>query len=274
MLTRVEVRTRQGTLLNLPLEDVDSGYVIEEIEGLDPVNATLVSSGFAGQDGEQYHSSRREKRNLKFKIKFEPDYVDNTVRSLRQNLYRFLMPKSEASLRFYDSDGSYVDIVGRVESNQAPIFTSEPGADVSLVCFNPDFIDPNPITQSATSTPDVMTFTTVTYRGTVEAGVLFTVRPNRAISSFTIYHTSPSNQTRSLDFTADLLAGDVVRISTVPGGKGATLTRANYISSLLYAISPQSYWLSLEQGDNRFRLALSGAAIPYEIQYITRHGGL
>ncbi len=56
MLIKVEARTSSGALLILPLDDVSSGYVVEEIEGLDPVKATLVSSSFAQADGEQYHT--------------------------------------------------------------------------------------------------------------------------------------------------------------------------------------------------------------------------
>jgi hypothetical protein len=154
MLTRVEVRTRRGTLLNLPLDDVENGLVINEIQGLDPVKATLVSSSFANQDGEQFHSSKREKRNIKLKMGLEPDYVLTTVKALRNRLYDFLMPQSEVTLRFYDDDGSYADIVGTVESNDAPVFTKDPGADISIVCFNPDFFDPNPVTESGMSTSD------------------------------------------------------------------------------------------------------------------------
>jgi hypothetical protein len=274
MLTRVEVRTRRGTLLNLPLEDVDNGYIIEEIEGLDPVKATLVSSSFAGQDGEQYHSSKREKRNIKFKIGLEPDYVANTVKVLRNRLYNFLMPQSEATLRFYDDDGSYVDIVGRVESNDAPLFTKDPEANISIICFDPDFFDPNSKTEPGVSNSDPNNTISITYDGTVDAGFLFTIRPDRAITSFTIYNSAPDGTMRSMEVVADLIADDVVTISTIPGAKGATLTRANAVTSLLSAISPQSDWIRLQQGENKLRVALSGAGVPYDIQYVTRLGGL
>ena len=47
MLTNVQVFTDQGALLTLSLEDVSEGFVIQSIDGLDPVNATVVSSNFA-----------------------------------------------------------------------------------------------------------------------------------------------------------------------------------------------------------------------------------
>ena len=60
MLTRVEVRNDHGNLLNLSLQEILGGFIVEEIQGLDPVAATIVSSSFAQLDGEQYQSSRRE----------------------------------------------------------------------------------------------------------------------------------------------------------------------------------------------------------------------
>jgi hypothetical protein len=125
VLVRVEVRTSQGTLLVLPLDDVSDGLALEEVEGLDPVKATLNSSSFAGEDGEQYHSARRESRNIKFKIGLEPDYVATSVRDLRKRLYAFFMPKTQVSLRFVMSDGLYVDILGRIETFDAPLFVQD-----------------------------------------------------------------------------------------------------------------------------------------------------
>ena len=274
MLTRVEVRTNQGNLLNLSLENGNNGYQIDEIEGLDPVKANLVSSSFANQDGEQFQSSRREKRQLKFKLIYEPDFVNNTVRDLRHNLYNFFMPQSDVSLRFHDSLGSYVDIWGTVEEFDSPLFTDDPAADITLLCFNPDFIDPNPGTASGVSTADVTAFDTVNYFGTVDAGILFTLNLDRDISSFSIVHTAPDGKINQLDFQYALLAGDKLIISSLPGAKGATLVRGSTETSVLYSVSPQSAWIRLKKGANKIRVAIAGTGIPYEIRYITRYGGL
>ncbi len=40
MLNALEVRTPKGVLLNLPFADVSVGYIVEKIEGLEPVKAT------------------------------------------------------------------------------------------------------------------------------------------------------------------------------------------------------------------------------------------
>lgn len=273
MLSRVEVHTRQGSILDLPLDDPSGGIIVTDIEGLDPVNATLVSSSFANVDGEQYHSARREKRNIKLKLGLEPDYVTTSVSDLRKRLYAYLMPKAEVMLRFLMTDGQQVDIWGRVESNEAPQFVQEPAADVSILCFNPDFFDPTIVNFSGTTT-STTTETLLTYDGTVETGFLFTLLVNRSMTGFTIYHRPPDGSLRLVDFAAPLVAGDELLISSVTGAKGAFLTHLGSDSSVLYGISPQSPWLQLENGVNGLRVYASGAGVPYTIQYTTKYGGL
>jgi hypothetical protein len=273
MITKVEVRTPVGTLLTLQLDDVSDGFVVEDIQGLDPVKATLVSSSFANLDGAQYQSARREFRNIVMVIGLEPDYITTSVRDLRTHLYNFFLPKSQVELRFYMSDGLIVNISGRVESFETQLFTREPTVNISIVCFDPDFTETAPVSISGSSVSDSSEFL-VTYDGTIETGILFTLNVDRVLGEFTIYHRPPDGVVRTLDFSASLVADDVVVIDTVVGEKSATLTRTSTLSSLLYAVSPQSNWFQLQPGDNYLRVYAVGSAIPFSIEYTTRHGGL
>lgn len=274
MLTAVEARTRQGDLLTLPLE-TPSGFIVADIDGLDPVKATLVSSSFANQDGEQYQSARREARNIKLKIDLDPDEsLNETVRDLRRKLYRFFMPKSEVKLTFILTEGLDVEITGRVESFETDHFSQEPAVDISIMCFDPDFIDPIPVTIPGTTVSDE-TPRIITYDGTVETGITLVINVNRVLPDFTVYHTPPDDVTRTLEFdNYPLAAGDVLTISTVAGAKGATLVRAGTSSSVLYGISPQSNWIELVPGDNNLRVYAEGAAVPLSIEYTNKYGGL
>jgi len=272
-LEMLEVRTSQGGLLSLPLIDPTLGFVIENIEGLDPVKATLVSSSFAQQDGAQYQSSRREARNIKVTLGLYPDWTVDDVRELRKRLYAFFMPKTEAKLSFYHADGLNVDISGRIESCESVLFSQEPAVDVSLMCFDPDFVDPDLVTVSANTTAG-STEVTVDYVGTVDTGIVFKLNVNRSLSEFTIYHQAADGSLRTMDFAASLISGDVVTISTIPGSKFATLTRDAVDSSILYAVSPHASWIALMTGVNQLRVYATGAAIPYTIDYMNRYGGL
>ena len=273
MLSKVEVRNEQGQLLTLPLQDYSQGYVIQEIEGLEPVKATLVSSSFANLDGEQYQSSRREKRNMIIKLDYKPDYVAQTVQNLRQKLYSFFMPKSNANFTFYSDDFPTVTIDGTIEDFNNPLFTDKPEAAITIQCFKPDFFEPTEISFPGNTTAG-LTEVPLQYDGTVETGIKFQLQLNRSLSEFTIYHRAPDGIVRNLEFVAPMLSGDVIDISTVSGSKGATLTRGGSIGSILYGISPYSNWINLFPGQNKIRVYAEGAAIPFTIKYTNKYGGL
>lgn len=273
MLTQVQVWTAQGALLNLPLEDVSAGLVVEEIEGLDPVKATLVSSSFATMDGEQYQSSRRETRNIKLKLGLQPDYILETVRGLRSRLYGFFMPKSKIKMRFVMADGLEADISGHVESFETALFTKEPTVDISVICFDPDFYEPTPVVVNGTTTAGT-TEMLVEYDGTVESGIEFALTVTQPISTFTIYHRPPDGTLRSLDFVGSLQAGDVLKIVTTAGSKSATLTRSGSDSSMLYGVSPFSNWIEFQPGDNYLRVYATQAGEAFTVTYTNKYGGL
>src|SRR5215204_1701458 len=273
MLSLVEIRTSRGTMLSLPIDDISDGIVLESIEGLDPVKATLVSSSLAQMDGTQYHSSRRESRNIKFTISLEPDYILNSVSDVRNRLYSYFIPKAFVGIRFYTSEGLVVDIFGRVESFETLLFAKEPKVDISVMCFDPDFVELDPI-QILGDTVSDNTETLIEYSGTVETGIRLVLNVDRTLTEFTVYQRAPDDSIRSLDFSAALVAGDVVEINTVVANKRATLTRSNVLTSVLYGVSPQSNWIQLEQGDNNLRVYAVGAPIPHELYYTPRHGGL
>lgn len=273
MLTLVEVRNNQGALLGLPLLDTDSGFKIESIEGLDPVKATLVSSSFATLDGQQFHSAKREARNIKIRLGLEPDYVTDSVQDLRRRLYPFFNPKSPIGMTFHSSEGLVVNIDGVVESMEAPLFVKEPAVDVSIMCYNPDFVSPDVETFSAMATSAAVE-ELVTYEGSVETGLVLYLHVDRTLPEFTLYHRTPDGTLLQLDFVAPLISGDELTLSTVTGDKYARLLRAGVQSSVLYGILPQSKWIELSPGDNHIHVYTDGAPIPYDIAFVPKYGGL
>lgn len=277
------VTTSQGNGLTLQLGDLSNGIDVQDISGLDPVKATLVSSSFANQDGEVYQSSRRDKRNITMKLGLDPDPSLTTVLALRRAVYSIFRPKTEITLKFYvdDTDDAVEDgyqIVGRVESCQSPMFAQEPVVDISIICFDPDFIDPVDVLTSGITSVDVSP-TYFPYSGTVETGFTATISVHAAISEFTLIYKDPSNHTWNMDFASPLLVGDFVRIGTTPGSKEATLIRSSVESSILYAISPQSTWAQFAPGDNHLQLyvpgdVVTGGSISATIAYLKRFGEL
>lgn len=274
MMTKIEAISSQGTLLSLPLQGFTK-FSVQDIEGLDPVAATLVSSPFATIDGEQFQATRRQKRNIVLTLGYEPDYVNNTVQSLRKNLYDIFMPKTEVRLRFHQEGEPMVQIYGRVETFESPKFSKEPIAVISIVNFNPDFYNPIATVIDGFSTSS-NTETTIEYPGTVETGFRFQMFVNRAMSEFTIFNRPLDNVLRSLVFETDtpLQAGDTMSVYTTPGNKKVLLTRNGSTSSRLYDVAPTSDWINFFPGTNKLRIYSGGAAVPFQIDYTTKFGGL
>lgn len=278
MLSQVLVTNSQGDLLVMSLDQVSDEIIIESIEGLDPVKATLVSSGFATLDGAQYQTSRRETRNLIFHLGLEPNYAEGRVKDVRDRLYKFFMPKMKVQCLFLDDStltGTDThDIEGIVESCETPLFVAEPAVDISIMCYDPDFIahDETSVVGSTSSvTTDSLE---IEYTGTVESGFLFALSIDRVLNELTIKNTAPDGSFQQADFAYPFVADDVLYVNSTRGEKSVEVLRAGVRTPILYAMSRQSNWMELQRGSNFFSAYATGASIPYEITYHNRLGGL
>lgn len=273
MLQRVDVINSRGNVLSLQMQQDETPYQVNTIDGLDPGKAALVSTSTAGQDGETYQSGKRPARNIKIKLDFDPDFDPKTYTELRNDLYTWFMPKAKITLRCFLSTGLSVDIEGIVESMDSPQFVDDPDANISIMCYKPDFIDTR-LTSLDLLTVDDSTNTLIDYPGTVEAGTVVTLNLNRNLDEFTIYNTDEGGTPYQLDFSEPLLNGDKLVISSLRGNKGITRTRAGVSTSVLYGRSSQSNWINLFNGENQFRVYAEGDPIPYTLEYAVRYGGL
>lgn len=274
MLYKVEARNVRGGLLTLELEDVTDGIALQDVNGLHPVGAVFATSSSVGRAGTQFHSARREDRQIVIKLGLVPDFVTTTPEDLRfDKIYKFFMPQSEVKLTLFLSGGLELECSGRVKNCEAPPFSKDPEVDITIICFDPDFVDMTLVEfeGETTSSTDVET---ITYDGNIETGVDFVLNVDRTITEFTIYHTPPDGTLRTTDIAVAMVNGDILELSTIPGEKGLWLTRTGTKTSVLYGMSAQSAWPALSQGDNDIRVYAEGAAIPYTISYYTRYGGL
>lgn len=272
-LQQVDITNSRGNVLSLTMEQNDDVYQVRDIEGLDPGKAVLVSTSSAGQDGETYQSGKRPARNIKIKLDFDPDFAPKSYSELRNDLYAWFMPKARITMRYFLSTGLYVDIDGIVESMDSPIFSDDPDATISIMCYQPDFVDARLASLPGFTVAD-NTNTPIDYPGTVEAGTVLTINFNRAASGFSIYNADEGGNLQQLDFTDPILNGDVIVVSSLNGNKGITRTRTGVSSSVLYGRSSQSSWIQLMEGINQFRVYASGDPIPYTLEYAVRYGGL
>ena len=272
----VEIVNVSNEVLTLPMDDTQD-YFIKDIVGLDPVKAEIVESSYGTIDGTQYQSSRRGSRNPVLTIGYNPDYGINSIGALRQNIYSKVMPKAEVTLRFHTdfTDPLHpLEIKGRVESVETSMFTRDPDCKISVICQDPDFVLPVPVvinTSVAHNTPELI----VNYSGTSDTGFVAKFTANRNLPSFSLIHRTANYIVTSLEYNSTLETGDIFEISTVPGNKGAWITRAGIRYSVLYHVSKISGWAKLVPGNNYFKTIFStGTSQPVQFVYQRKYGGL
>lgn len=275
MLTQVDISNVRSETLQLFLLSSSSGYAVKEIDGLDPVNATLTTSSLAQVDGAQPQNASRGTRNITMKLGLEPDFLSTTVDSLRFGLYDYLMPKSNIAMKFYKDGVYFASASGQVESFENSMFSADPEVDISIICYDPDFYAPVAVEldSDTVSTTDT---TTISYPGTSDTGVIFTLSIDRDLDDLTLYNTAPDTtiQQFHLEGTDAFVDGDILTINTIPGQKSVMLTRDSITSSVLYYVDDSAVWLTLQKGDNEFRAYAAGDPIPFTLIYTPLYGGL
>ena len=272
MLKTLEIIKPKVQNLQLELADVDRGFLVKEIQGLSPVPATLVSSGIANRDGAYYQTARRETRNIVLTVEFLPDLdAGLSVKALRDQLARYLMPKTKSKLRFLDSEGPTLEIDVHIESFESGYFSSAPDAVISMIAFDPDFhqVDVETFTQQTTSTANTAP---LQYDGSVETGVTFGLLANRNIDGFTIHLETASGTFQTLDYVGEILSGDYITIDS--SERICTRIRGGEEISALNGVSPYASWPVLEPGLNRVRVFVTGASMGWTMVYNNKFGSL
>lgn len=273
MLQAIHVTNFNKAQMVLPWHEVIDGLQISDITGIDPVDAEIISSDYAGEDGTEYQEAHRGNRNIVVTLDVDPFTAAGSAQEIRQRLMKFFMPKSAVTLDFWRLGAPNVTITGWVESFDFPAMVREPQVTLSMIFTKPDFVNPVLQTSPGFSTAgEVDHF--IDYQGTVDTGFLFRMRPNRAFSGFTIFHRPGDGSLRQMEVSFNFEPGDIVEISTIPREKRATLIRGGNTRSILYAVSPYSEWLRLYPGHNNIVVYLEGNGVPYTVEYTDKIGGL
>jgi hypothetical protein len=243
---------------------------IRNIDGLDPIKATVSTSPFGSIDGTSFTGSRVDNRNIVLTVHPNPDWHDWTNESLRKLLYRYFMPKSLTRLVFYSDDISPVEIFGYVENLEANPFAKDLEYQVSIICPDPYFTAVNPTVLTGVSG----SWSTITYTGDVDTGFTLTISraqdPNPSYIEINIegaiFWVNPATVDTSKFFSMNSIPGQkFVRNVSTPGG---------LITNLLSEVVAGSPWPRLVPGDNSFLVNTDTHNEDWELTYYERYGGL
>lgn len=283
MLTKVEIFSPQPDAPTLPLGGLmpsDDPVFIRNIDGLGPVKADIATTPLASGRGALYQGSSIPSRNIVFTLGLNPDWEgEQTMASLRQILYRYLMPQSWTKLRFFSQELPDVDIEGYVESMDPNIFSQDPEMQVSIICNKPDFIEADATIYSSIVDDGTAEFE-FDYTGTVATG--FELRIDASIDNpaytgnlaIVVTAFGESQLFEVEPITVDGLK--YFKLSTVSNAKRVqSIAKADgALQNLLAGMSALSVWPEIKPGQNLISVAAAEFGQLWTLAYFNRYGGL
>ena len=281
MLTVVKAYSAWQSAPTLPLDEAgraESDLIqIRNIDGLDPVTASIGVQPYGSIDGEAYVGSSVLSRNIVLTLHPNPDWNLWSPEALRRLLYSYFMPKQAARLELYSDDMEDLEITGVVESLTANMFSNDPEIQVSIICPDPYFsaIDPQIISGDTTDTP-----LDIEYLGSVPAGIQVKVEqvsgtnPNEiniqiGNPDLTFFKASLANLITSTKY---------FHMSSLPLNKySETVNESNGVSTSLLSnlvTEEGSEWPMLLPGTNQFQVTSDNGVQNWELTYYERFGGI
>ena len=281
MIQRIEIVSSYSNAPDLPLT---SGFMpnndpvqIRNIDGLGPVKADVAATPFATGRGELYQGSSTGKRNIVLTVGLNPNWIDQTMGSLRQLLYRYFMVESWVTLRFFPDELPVVTITGIVESFEPNIFSQDPEIQISILCPKPDFLEVD--TTLIRGTVDTgASVNVIDYEGTIPTGFELRVTSSPALSSFTgvivVENQSSAQEFRLKPITVN--SAQYLRLNTVRSTRfvhNVTVSDDSAVN-ILAQMEKDSDWPELFPGDNELSIRASSPGQNWAIGYFNRFGGL
>jgi hypothetical protein len=280
LLTHMEVVSAQPDAPALPL----GGFMpnvqpvqIRNIDGLGPVKSEIATTPFATGRGELFQGASTGKRNILLNFGLSPNWVDQTIASLRKLLYAYFMPEQWVTCRFFSDDLPTVFIKGIIESFDPNIFSQDPEIQVSILCPKPDFID-----ESTTLVEGVVdgTETTISYAGNAPTGFQLRIKSASALPSYTGDLTI-KNTVRGEDqiFKIQNVTVDTtkyVELNTVKSSRYVYNIAVSDDSAIdiLAKVGINPVWPELSPGENKISVTASTPGLAWALAYFKRFGGL
>lgn len=302
MIKSIKVTNPKGESLVLDLFHPEkSGLIVRSISGLGPPKANINSTDLATADGALYSSARASTRNIVFNLQF---MFAPTIEDSRQLTYKYFPLKKLVKIEV-ETDNRSLETSGYVESNQPDIFSKEETTQISILCLNPFFYDPDPsVTQFATVTPtfefpfsnesnteNLIEFGTINldtrsiidYIGDVDTGVLITIHALGSVSGYLTIYNVETQEKMVVDLAKiktligkDYGSGDDIIISTVSGDKYVQVLHDGKYTNAIAAIEKLADWFQVSVGRNIFNFTVTKGIenLVMSFSYRNAYGGI
>ena len=246
--------------------DSESGFAIDNIEGIGPVNAEINTTEMV-TDGNQFNSARTGERNIVLTLLF---YSESGIgiEDVRQKSYKLFPTKKNVFIEI-ETDNRTLWTCGVVESNEPEIFSDMETAQISIICPDPKlYSDESQVTSLSAGENEVI------YEGELEVGTVLVfeigstiIKPVSAgIPAFTISCSRPDGSAKSIDIytpPTGFTSGDTITINSITGEKEVFWTdhTTEEDSNALHLISKNPDWITLDEGINSIQITDSESAL-------------
>lgn len=278
MIKSIQVVNEMGDILNLELFFPErSGFIIRNVDGLGPPKATINSTEIMTDDGGEFNSARITERNVVFDLEF---MYYPTIEDTRHLSYKFFPLKKRVTL-IVTTDKRVLECSGYVESNEPEIFSENEGAQVSIICTDPNlyahnrlektpfyFIEPlfefpfenDSLTEPLLEFGEILYYPirTIDYEGDIDVGIVIKMHAMSEVGDVIFQNTKTREKMILRAARLEALTGsalkarDEVTITTVRGKKGATLLRDGVITNILNCFDRDTDWFQITKGENIF----------------------
>lgn len=283
-MLRCWVETENGQKLELTQ---NSEYDVINIEGLNPVGATINTYKIGVSDGEHYNSSYVNIRNIVLYI--VPKNKSNDIETNRLALYKYFRPKHKIRLYFqHDSRNVFID--GYVETVEISLYSQLEQFQISVICPQPYFLDISTAQGDFTQIENLFEFPFaieeegiefsrfgqiddiyINNDGEVETGLIISLYAFGSASGIELY----LNDTQYFKLgDLSLETGDILTINTNKGEKSVTLLRNGTEINCINYVSKGSTWFTLDIGENKISKIIGSGMesvnidVSYYIKYI------
>lgn len=295
MLTKITATNIHALTLELPFESdliALNPFQVRNVSGLGPVKATISTLPFGSVDGESYIGSSVGKRNIILTIGLNPNWIDQSIETLRALLYQYFMSKVFVNLQFFTTHLPTVEISGYVESFEPNIFSKDPEIQISIICPDPDFVAIASTVVTGFVNDNILGGPVFgpydhDYIGSVPTGFTVKTEATGAVPAYTGFFSisvtnlaDPFNNT-FIQYNGTTNLTNYAQLSSEKGNKYAKqfsissgLESADYLSTVTFPFPTKIAWPVLLPGINRINIQEAVTGQTWTLTYFAKFGGL
>lgn len=270
MIKSFTITNHIGDTLILDLFDpYKSGFIVMEVDGLGPAEASINTTDYSTIDGSYYNSARIRKREIDMKLRL---LEHPTIEDTRHIAYRYFPVKKKIKMGV-ETDRRSIAIEGYVRKVDPNIFSENEEIEIVIECPDPFFYTANSLEVNFNGAVPLFEFPfenegmlpeivfgeviegsarVIEYEGDHDVGIEARMFFNQAATGVRLYHVE-KNEAFKLDETripGGISAGDEIIVSTKARSKGVMLLRGGHYINILNSVTYDSSWFELQIGMN------------------------